>query len=195
MFPRWLSWLVLIMLSYLVVVGNRASHEALPTATPTQEAVATPAAPEQEGITITPALAEAADMERWKRAINPDYAARTQCEFTVKPSEATRLVWKVTDDKSGAGAAAKCGETITLKLTVWNARGLAAHSSEVAFALGAREVAAGLDAALVGIRVGGIRTVILSPEAMRRDKKTTAPKALLNAIGNGHVVIVTAERK
>lgn len=192
MFPRWLSWLVLGVLAYLVVAGNHRSQQALPTATPAQEVA--DSALEAPAATVSPALAQATDMERWKRAINPDYAARTQCEFTAKSADVMTLFWKVTEDKSGAGAAAACGETIALKLTVWNARGAVAYTGDVSVTLGGRDIAAGLDAALVGIRAGGTRTVILAPAALVRDKKSTMPKALLNAIGSGHVVIITAER-
>jgi hypothetical protein len=197
MFPRWLSWLVLAVLAYLVVVGTRASHERVPSAVAvTQPSVAAEqSSPTPDLESLPPALAQAADVQRWKRAINPDYAARTQCVL-VAPAEqeAKQLLWKVTQDTPGSGAAATCGETIPMKFTVWNVKGTPAYVGEHAFALGAREVAAGLDAALVGIRVGGVRTVILAPEALLRDKKSTASKALLNAIGSGRVVIVTVER-
>lgn len=189
MFPRWLNWLMMGLLVYLVVQGGQNQRAHLPTATPLE--VAAKAQPERK---TYPALAAATDMERWKKAVNPDYAARAQCEFVAEKTDAPTLLWKVTEDVAGSGEAAKCTDNVRFKLTVWNARGTVAYTDEVTLALGAREVAAGLDAALVGIRKGGVRTVILSPAALTRDSNAKPPKPLLNALGSGHVVIVTAER-
>lgn len=195
MFPRWLSWLVVLGLIYIIIQGNRVAHAPLPSAVPVQ--------PQQEATVSTEAkkadaafvaIGEATDMEHWKKAINPDYAKRAQCELKAPVSDKPILLWKVTEEAPGSGTAAKCTDTITVNLTVWNARGETGYQGETKLTLGSREVAAGLDAALVGIRPGGSRTVILSGAALDRDKKSPAAKPLLNAIGAGHVTIVTVER-
>lgn len=209
MFPRWLSWLIFLALGYLIIQGNRAQRPELPTALPPQQEQvatapitepkpATPELPNTAGVTTTPTtrtISEVTDMERWKRALNPDYAARSQCELKARSSDKPTLLWKVTEEVAGAGAGAKCTESIPVKLTVWNAKGEVAYAAEqLTFTLGTRDVAAGLDAALVGIKAGGSRTVVMGPEALVRNKKSDAPKALLNAIGTGRVVVVTVER-
>lgn len=189
MFPRWLSWLVVAFLAYLVIQTGRQAQTPLPKAT-------APVVEVSDGHqTTSAALAEKLDVERWKRAVNPDYAKRTQCSLSAAERASSQLVWKVTEDAAGNGEAAGCGETIHAKFTVWDARGGVAYSGACDVALGAREVAAGLDAALVGIRSGGVRTVVLPPSAQQREKSTPAPKPLLNALNASRVVIVTVERE
>lgn len=191
MFPRWLSWLIVLMLAYIILQGSRAKHEVLPTASAPVTEAATAPAPAKP---LPPSLAKATDLERWKKAINPEYAARTQCELKAEPGAKPELLWKVTQEEQGDGKPAGCGETIQLNLTVWNAKGGVAWRGEMPFALGSREIAAGLDAALLGIRPKGERTVIIGPAALTRAPNAVAPKALLNALGRDKVVLITAER-
>ena len=181
MFPRWLSWLIVGCLGYLMISSGLFQHGAPVAPAPHVET------PEQ----TYPALSQATDIERWKRAIDPDYAARAQCRLDLTKSA---LGLKVIEDAAGNGNEANCGETVTLHLAVWNARGAAAYEGTLPFAIGAREVAAGLDVALVAIKPGGTRTVILPPDAVFHIKKSTAPRALLAALPTGKMAVVTATR-
>lgn len=206
MFQRWLSWLVLGLFLYLMVQGapqkpvtqtpaNVVPEHAAPAPEPLEPMPASagksiPATPEHTINTV----AEASDLERWKRAINPEYAKKIQCTLTLPESATPRLQWTMTEDKTGEGSGARCSETLPVKLTVWNARGEVAYSTVMEIEIGARAVAAGLDAALVGIRAGGVRTVVMGPDALVHAKETPLAKPLAAALGSHNLVVVTVER-
>lgn len=208
MFQRWLSWLVLGLFLYLMVQGSprkpvttspvKVVHEQTAPAPETLESTPAPAAaphpqPVAESRTVN-TMAQASDLERWKRVINPDYAKKFQCTLNLPQQKTDHLQWKLTEDKLGEGSAASCSETIPVKLTVWNARGEVAYTATEEIVIGARQVAAGLDAALVGIRPGGIRTVVMGPQALEHDKDMTLPKSLAAAFGKNNLVVLTVER-
>ena len=192
MFPRWLSWLMVGICAYLLLQQTHMPHDMQPAPV---KAVAEKT-PDTETKEIGPSLAAATDAERWKRAINPDYAAKANCTLAATLDAAPQLSWRMTEDAVGAGDAASCTQTIHIKLTVWNAQGRMGHTQTLPVTLGAHAVASGLDAALVGIRIGGIRTVVLAPEALKRDPKAPPiAKLLAAALGNGKaMVVVTVER-
>lgn len=182
MFPRWLSWLVVVVLAYLMVQGSRQQQVA------PQPGVAP--APQ-----VTESLQQATDLERWKKAVNPHYAARSDCAWQSPTGDTPVLTWKVLEEQPGNGAPAQCTDTMNLTLTVWNAQGSAAYTGEETLTLGEHRLGAGLDAALEGMRPGAVRTVILGPEALKRDAKAAAlPKPLAAALGKNRVVILTARR-
>jgi hypothetical protein len=183
MFPRWLSWLFVAFIVYLLYLGARAPHEA---AAPVSTQVVSLPRP-------SPTLAATFDPERWKRTINPDYAAKTTCDGAEKFTGGPGL--KILEDRSGVGKPASCGDTIAVQLTVWNAQGAKAYDGAFDLPLGAQALAAGLDGALVGIRPGGTRTVLLPPGALAHAKKTTVPKAALAAFAQKRMVVVTVTRK
>jgi hypothetical protein len=81
-----------------------------------------------------------------------------------------------------------------VKLTIWSARGTATYTGIAPLTLGDHAIAEGLDTALVGIRVGGVRRITLPPSALGRDKKVLLSKALLTALPPDKVAIITAER-
>ena len=184
MFPRWLSWLIFLVLGYLIYSASQMDR----TAAPSERAVVKPITEEKY-----PALAEATDVERWKRAINPDYAAKVNCTVD-KPKNAQGLAFKIIETAAGSGNGAECGETITIHLTVWNASGGAAYEGEFPLALGSREVAAGLDNGLVGSKAGSERMIVLPPYALARGKESKAPAAAIKALPAGKVAIVSVNR-
>jgi FKBP-type peptidyl-prolyl cis-trans isomerase (trigger factor) len=94
----------------------------------------------------------------------------------------------------GEGAGAACGDIITIHLTVWNAAGGKAYDGELPLAIGSRELAAGLDAGLIGIRPGGERTLMLPPSALVRGKATKVPAAALKALPQGKLAVVSVKR-
>ena len=198
MFPRWLSWLVLGGLGYLLILGH--SHTPQTPLAPVVPAVSTLAATTPTANeTATPApthsaLNDTLDLEHWKRAINPGYAEQHQCGLdTVAKSDT--LPAKLIEDTPGNGPAAECGDSIDLALTVWDSHGTSAyHTDSITLALGSRTVAQGLDAGLVGIKPGGTRLLLLPPAALTHAKKSDAPKALLKALGQDRLVVVQVTR-
>jgi len=80
---------------------------------------------------------------------------------------------KITDTKVGTGAVAKAGEQVTVHYTGWlyvnGAKGKKFDSSvdrgePFSFALGAGNVIPGWDKGVVGMKVGGTRTLIIPPD-------------------------------
>jgi peptidylprolyl isomerase len=80
---------------------------------------------------------------------------------------------KYTDEKIGAGAAAKSGEQVTVHYTGWldnaGVKGKKFDSSvdrgePFSFTLGAQQVIPGWDEGVAGMKVGGKRTLVIPPE-------------------------------
>lgn len=184
MFPRWLSWMFLLTMGYVIIEASQGSNPVAPAPT----TVVPPVTRESY-----PALAETTDLERWKRKLNPDYAATTNCSLDgLTPKNGLNV--KVVIDEYGTGKRAACGEAIRIHLTVWGADGKAAYAEEITFNLGARELAAGLDYGLLGIAVGESRSLIISPYALIRTKESKAPAAALKALPATRVANVTVKR-
>lgn len=186
MTPRWLTWLFLIALGYMVYsVGEQ--HRATPV-TAEQPAVA------QEQSTA--AIAEFTDTEAWKRRLNPDYAATHDCTVTA-PKGANPAPLLITEPATGDGSPAACGDSIPLALTIWDSKGTVRFDGKLTLALGSRDLASGLDKGLVGIKSGGVRMLVLPAYARVHAKSKPAQSAIIAArtalAGNG-VVIVRATR-
>jgi peptidylprolyl isomerase len=80
---------------------------------------------------------------------------------------------KIVDVKQGTGAVAKPGETVTVNYTGWlyenGAKGKKFdssfdHGQPFSFGLGAGHVIPGWDKGVVGMKVGGERTLIIPPD-------------------------------
>ena len=183
MFPRWLSWLIFLVLGYLVFTASQMDTKSAPA----ERAVVKPITHEQY-----PALAEATDMERWKRALDPDYAAKMNC--TLDKPKTHSLAFKAIETVAGEGDGAACGDTITIRLSVWNASGAAAYEGTFDLALGSRELASGLDSGLVGSKPGAERMIVLPPYAIVRGKDSAGPAAAINALPPGKLAVVTVTR-
>lgn len=74
-----------------------------------------------------------------------------------------------TDVKVGSGAAAVVGRPLTVRYTLWLGDGTRIDSTEdhghpFSFTLGQGEVIKGLDHGVIGMRVGGIRWLTVSPD-------------------------------
>ena len=183
MFPRWLSWLIFLVLGYLV-------YSATATNTPMQPAKPIVPAITQENY---PALAEATDVERWKRTINPDYAARMNCTLDT-PKDKQALLASVTENVSGDGTGAVCGDDLSIHLVVWGANGAKTYEADLPLALGSRELGAGFDHGLLGMKPGAERMLVLPPYALVRNAKTKANAAALKALPAGKLAVVTVKR-
>lgn len=184
MLPRWLSWVVLGFLGYLIVLGTNTPHEQ-----PTSQSTTPVEAAKERAL---PALSETLDIERWKRALNPAYAKQVDCELPAQPEG--MLPMSVTQEAGGDGAGASCGDTVRIALTVWDRNGKPAYQSKFELLLGARAIAVGIDNGLLGLRPNGVRTLVLPPAALTRVKTPGIPPALLAALPAMRVAIVTITR-
>lgn len=153
-FPRWVSWLFLAFLIYILAVGNfQAPREPAPA---TQVAEEAPREYKR--------LSALVDGERWLSALKPDYV----------PSDAACAIPEHADDKlpsyaivtvNGEGAEAACGQTITTRVMRWSRDGTAGKPEPLTLKLGEQK---GLDGLLVGMRVGEERLVHFTPAAQFR---------------------------
>jgi hypothetical protein len=187
MLPRWMQWLFVGFIAYLIFVGSRLPHETVaPQPAP---ATVVPPITKQD----YPALANALDIDRWKRGINPDLVVQEHCGFDNVPRPA-QLGMKIITEAAGDGAPAACGDTLSLHITVWNAQGGIGAAGDATITLGAASLTNGIDAGLVGIRPHGSRTIILPPTAMHHAKNGKAPTALLAVLPANKLAMVTIER-
>lgn len=164
-FPRWLSWMFVAVLVYMIYAARSVETISRPLVQPINEQT-------------YPALAEATDLERWKRAINPDYAAVMNCTVDApKQNNAAPLV--IVDEQMGEGEATVCGERYAFELTVWDAKGVQQFKGKVELALGSRDLSSGLDKGLVGIKSGGIRLLVLPAYARVHAKSKPDQEAII----------------
>jgi FKBP-type peptidyl-prolyl cis-trans isomerase len=83
---------------------------------------------------------------------------------------ATRSGLKATDLVIGSGAAATRGATVTVRYSGYLSRGEPIQTGvEARFTLGHREVIAGLEYGVEGMRVGGTRRLEISPHLAYRE--------------------------
>jgi hypothetical protein len=186
MLPRWLSWMFIAMLMYMFYTMSQIGTP--PTVVRSIIPAATPAQPSAELLAFT-------DMERWKRAINPDYAARMNCSVDLPASGKKKPVaFKIVEEEMGDGIPAQCGDTVRVQLTLWDSEGHARFAQEITLDLGRRTLAAGLDAGLVGLSPGGIRLLILPPAAQIRRADSDAPAAARDLLDGTAVRLATVKR-
>lgn len=166
--PRWVSWVFLGFLAYVVVVGNFRANEPV-ARDDEEEAIAAEEEPRSY-----PELSKFADVERWKKELNPEY--KKLAEACTYEAPATGLGMKVVLDKVGTGSAAHCGQNITVMLKHWDDNARHYKEETITALLGEHKIRRPLEAALVGIRVGGERTIILPAEKGHAVKIITATR-------------------
>jgi FKBP-type peptidyl-prolyl cis-trans isomerase len=143
-FPKWLSWLFVGFLAYIVYVGNTGEKPPVnrPDA-PQKATVATPAAAAEYD-----SLRQLFDKNRWQRAINPDYVGEANIrEVTIGTGDLT----------------AQCGGKVTVLLRGTTRDGAsfdAKHdeSRPLSFTLGDAPIPA-LNEGIIGMKAGGIRQI------------------------------------
>lgn len=69
-----------------------------------------------------------------------------------------------------------------------------AYAAQLPLALGSRAIASGLDAGLVGIKPGGVRTLVLPPNAPDASTAATTDKRLLAALPTSKFAVVIVTR-
>ena len=89
---------------------------------------------------------------------------------------------KVEEKSIGDGAVAERGSSVTVEWRGWLNRGEEFGSGTVDFEIGRRRVIAGLELGVVGMRVGGVRCLRVSPHLGYRDQQAPGmpPNAVLN---------------
>lgn len=149
MLPRWLTWLFVILFGYLIVTGVSSTRRE-PTSAPDEKAESR----------SYPALEALTDGKRWTHAVFPN-VKETESACAPVASEAGKLPAYAVIDHRGQGKEAACGDTITLRLILWDAQGKAGEPKEVTLTLGEQK---GLDALLLGIAPGETRTLFFRPQ-------------------------------
>ncbi|MDX2095605.1 MAG: hypothetical protein SFW64_06685 [Alphaproteobacteria bacterium] len=187
MFPRWLSWMFLLALGYVIFSASEVGRTTTPPAAVTGSVVP-PITKESY-----PALAEMTDIERWKRRLNPASLQHNPCAFD-NAAAPTGLGLKVMVDATGQGAGATCGARIRVQLTIWSPSGGVAYAGELPLVLGARTLAAGLDVGLLGITKGEQRSLVIPPYALTRTKDAATPAAALKALPANRTAYVSVTR-
>lgn len=145
MFPRWLSWLFVLFLGYVIVTGNRGVTQ--------RDGEPDKAAREEHIASTYPSMHALIDGDRWRRAIDPTYQPATN-PCAHPPRTEGRFGSYVILEQSGAGESARCGDTVRLALTQWSADGTARDALSVTLTLGEQP---GLDALLIGMTEGETR--------------------------------------
>lgn len=156
-FPRWLSWVVLIGLGWILFVGNTHNRQVPAPAAPTETA-ATPAPTQYKEIQTL------IDGERWKKALYPDYKNPNEACLGTPPAEGKMGNYALVL-RDGAGEEAKCGESIQFTIARRNADGSAGKPSDHTLVLGKHK---NLDMLLVGMRPDEQRLLIVNlPQAVK----------------------------
>lgn len=153
-FPRWLSWVVLIGLAWILYVGNTRAPAPTPKSVDAPAATTKPA--ESKPYNELNALL---DSERWKKAIYPDYQSPdAPCHADGAPKEGTLANYAIILT-GGEGEGARCGEQIALTITRHTEDGGAQKPIDATLTLGEQKA---LDPLLVDLRTGERRLLILN---------------------------------
>lgn len=151
-FPRWLSWVVLLGLAWVLYVGN--TRAPAPAPKPVDAPVAaTPAEPKHYK-----ELDALLDGERWKKAIYPDYQSPDAPCRADAPKDGALDNYAIVL-AAGEGNGAQCGEAVDLTITRRVENGSAQKSVDVSLTLGEQKA---LDPLLVDLRVGEQRLLIVN---------------------------------
>ncbi len=98
---------------------------------------------------------------------------------------------KIEDVAVGGGAIADLGATVTIEWRGWLNRGDEFGSGFESFRIGQRRFIAGLERGVVGMRVGGVRRLRVSPHLGYRDRAVSGVPA--NAVLNFEVKLLRVE--
>ncbi len=146
-FPRWLSWIMLIGLGWILFVGNTRDR------TPVVQAPATAQQPKQYQ-----QIEALFNGERWMKGIRPDYESPDAACRIDAPAEG-KLAHYALIEVAGTGEGLKCGDTAQLNIARRHADGSAGKATPVTLTLGEQK---GLDGLVLGMRKGEQRLLIVN---------------------------------
>jgi len=158
--PRWMKWIFLVFLGYILYLGNFTSNTPplvqpiksdTPQAAPTKEPLLAPSKRYD-------ALARFTDADRWRRALNPKYVGNPDFKDVVL----------------GSGTAVGCGSTVTLHLRGTLSDGsnfdeTHKESEALHFVVGKAPYGA-LNEGVIGMQKGGVRQLKASPLEVYKGK-------------------------
>ncbi len=173
MYPRWLAWLFVLFLGYIIVTGNRGLT--------VQENEPQKAARSEQIAQSYPEMHALIDGKRWKRAINPIYVEEpTLCGAPAYSPD--QFGSYAILEKEGMGEAARCGDTLQLTLQPWKADGSKATPITATIVMGEQP---GLDVLLNGMTLDEVRTVAF---VIPKEGYTAIPDLQKNIL---HLITVT----
>lgn len=164
-FPRWMSWLFVAFLVYILYVGNFTPRDYTPRTSP--EKVEAPQAPSEDAPAYSK-LDSLTNITTWRRAIDPS-----------APLQLT-----INDTQIGTGMPVGCGSkvTITLRGTTPNGANFDETHDEktpLTFTVGKAPYPV-LNEAVLGMQHGGIRHVRSPAERIFPNKPASIEAVLLN---------------
>jgi FKBP-type peptidyl-prolyl cis-trans isomerase FkpA len=95
---------------------------------------------------------------------------------------------RIEDVAIGSGVVAESGATVNIEWRGWLNRGDAFGSGSASFRIGQRRLIAGLERGVVGMRVGGVRKLKVSPHLGYRDQAVAGVPA--NAVLNFEIKLL-----
>lgn len=113
------------------------------------------------------------EAESFRRAVNPpelpsdtipenlDYAADLQVDLSEMVKLPIGVLYR--DVQVGEGAEIVAGDSVLVHYLGWLPNAVPVDSAEVGVRIGAGDALPGIEAALPGMRVGGLRRLVLSP--------------------------------
>lgn len=116
---------------------------------------------------------------------------RVQLEALAPTANREAIPLRVMDTVVGKGRLTLCGDSVSYNLTLWKQDGTELYSSgktPINAQLGDASVFYGLDRALLGMREGGVRTVIVPPAYLVSPGNSTKHPAL-TALPEGQIAI------
>lgn len=152
-FPRWVTWIFLLFLGYVLLVGNFSA--------PARRA-ADPTSASRQAERSYPGLQQFTDATRWKRAISPDYAALEKACQPAAPAE-NQFADAAFILRDGTGDEASCGDTVHVTVETIRPDGTLAKPREANFTLGKSSA---LDPLLIGMRADEVRVVLFTPRKL-----------------------------
>lgn len=149
-FPRWLSWIVLIGLGWLLYVGNAREHGVAPAPNAGTEAPTEPTRYRQ--------IEALLDGERWMKGIRPDYESPDDACRMNAPAEGKLHAYALVL-AAGSGDGLNCGDSANFTIARRNADGSAGKAIDVMLTLGEQK---GFDGLLLGMRSGEQRLLLVN---------------------------------
>ena len=165
-----LGCVLVVAIAGLLVAGCK-SQQGSQSQTTTTTTAAQPAAPAPAAPTVEPAPAATEDPVEAARKLgtatqNPVVEIASELKYIASSEIASMLKLKYIDAKTGTGAEAKAGQTVSVHYTGWLVNGTKFDSSvdrgqPFQFPLGGGQVIKGWDEGVAGMKIGGVRKLII----------------------------------